>query len=74
MASLLDLDFGDRGRLDGKDAFDADAVGHLANREGRRLSALSAADHDALENLNPLFLPFADLDVDADGIAGTKRR
>src|SRR4029450_4388906 len=51
------LDAGDGGRVQGKRALDPDAVADLADLEGLAHARARAADHHALEHLDPLLLP-----------------
>src|SRR5690606_28844526 len=55
-------------------ALDAFAVRDLAHRKGRIEAAVALSDHDAGKGLQALALPFLDLDLDLDGVAGTERR
>jgi hypothetical protein len=56
-----------------EDAFDADAVGDLADRERGARSAAVLADHDALEDLHALLVAFLDLHVHAHRVSRGKR-
>jgi hypothetical protein len=56
-----------------EDALDALAEGHLAHREGSPCRAAVLANHDPLEDLDPLLVALADLDVHAHRIARPHR-
>src|SRR5262245_12897018 len=64
----------DDGRVQREDALDALAERHLADGERRTRAAAVHANHHALEHLDALLVPFADLDVDLDGVPGLDRR
>ena len=51
-------------------ALHADTEGHLADGEGLADATALTADHDTLEDLDPLLGTFDDLDVNVEGIAG----
>ncbi len=52
-----------------KHALDPFAIGNPPDGEGLIQAAAFAADDDAGENLNPLFVAFHHASVDADGVA-----
>src|SRR5206468_8707607 len=52
---------------------DTHAEADLAHGEGLPGSAALAADHDALEDLDPGAVALDDADVHLDGVAGTER-
>src|SRR5689334_13149778 len=68
-AAALHLDLLDARRVDREGPFHADAVGALANREGRLGAARAAADADTLEDLDALLLALDDDAVDTQGVA-----
>src|SRR5262249_38097857 len=68
VAARLDLHLRHRRRLGQEDPLDADSVGDLAHGESRGGTAAAAADHDALEYLDPLLVALGDRDVHADGV------
>src|SRR5450759_1601492 len=70
VAAGRDLDVGDDGRVQGEGALHADPEADLADRERLADPAAFAADHDALEDLDPLPVAFHDPDVDLDRVAG----
>ena len=53
---------------------DADAVALLADGEGLADPAAGTTQHHTLEHLDALLVALDDLDVDVDGIAGSKDR
>src|SRR6185369_1232740 len=57
-----------------EDALDADAVGHLPDREHLPVAAAAARDDRALEDLDALLVALDDPDVNAHGIAGLELR
>src|SRR5260370_29806058 len=65
-----DLDLGDDGRVQRESALNAHAEADLADGEGLADTAALAADHDALEELDPLPVAFHDPDVDLHRVAG----
>src|SRR6266850_3066461 len=68
------LDLGDGRRMQRENALHALAERHLAHRERGARAAAVHADHDALEDLNPFLVAFADLHVHADRVARLHRR
>ena len=56
--------------MQGKNSFHTDAVGDFTDGEGRADAAVDPLDANALEHLNPLFVPFNDLDVYPQGVPG----
>src|ERR1035441_9634850 len=56
----------------GEDALDALAEAHLADGEGGLWAAVGCDDH-AFKGLEALFLALANLDLNADGVAGAQR-
>src|SRR5436190_6911542 len=69
-AMAFNLDLIDRRRVEGKHPLHTDAAGNLADGEHLPRAAALAGDHDALEDLNALFVAFLDLHVDPDRVAG----
>src|SRR3954454_23020056 len=67
-----DLDLLDDRGVHREGALDADAEAHLAHGEGLARAAALAADHDALEDLDPGAVALDDADVHLDGVAGTE--
>ena len=68
VAAGLDLDLRHEGRLHGEHTFDANTARNLSNREGLADASALATDHDALEDLNALFVAFANAYVNRDGV------
>src|SRR5262245_14373295 len=66
------LDLGDRGRMQGERALDADPVADLADLEGLTQARARAPDHDALEDLDAFLLPLDHPDVHLEGVAGSE--
>src|SRR5438067_13500787 len=64
------LDLGDDRRVDGERALDADAEAELADSERLPHAGALAADHVALEHLDPLAVAFDDADMDLQVVAG----
>ena len=60
--------------MDGEDALDTNTVGDLADREGLADAAAAPRDADPLEGLQALLVAFADPDVHAERVTGTKGR
>src|SRR6266508_5051599 len=69
-----DLDPRDGRRVDGERSLDTDPERDLPNGEGLAHPAPLAADHDALEHLDPLPAGLGHADVDPHGIARPKLR
>ena len=69
-----DFDLGDFGRVDGERTFDAATIGNLANGERFANATTATANDDTFENLDAFFVAFLNIDVHANGIAGTEIR
>src|SRR5205085_8549243 len=69
-AMAFNLDLVDGRRVEGEHPLHAHAAGNLAHGEHLPGAAAAARDHQALEDLNALFLAFFDLHVDPDRVAG----
>src|SRR5438105_6738646 len=69
-AMAFNLDLIDGRRVEGKHPLHAHAAGNLAHGEHLPGAAALARDHQALEDLDALFVAFFDLDVDPDRVAG----
>jgi hypothetical protein len=67
------LELLDARRVEWENALDADAGGHLPDREGRTGAASGLANHDALEDLDSLLLALPNSEVDVDRVAHAKR-
>jgi hypothetical protein len=52
-----------------ENTLDADATGHLADREGRANAAAGLTDHNAFEDLDALLLALPDAEVDVERVA-----
>src|SRR5690606_18716934 len=72
LAEAADLDGREAGRLERENTFDGDAVGDLADGEGRRHAAAATLDHDAREGLHALLVAFDDLEVHGDRVTGVE--
>jgi hypothetical protein len=57
-----------------EDALDADAVRHLAYREGLAGPRAGAADHGPFEDLDAFLVAFGHAHVHANGVTGTELR
>src|SRR5262249_6396816 len=68
----LDLDPVDHRGVQREDALDSDAARDLSHCEGLPRASAPAGDHDTREDLDALFLTFADLDVDTDAVSRRK--
>src|SRR5271168_1811777 len=76
-AAAHDFNLRNHGRMDGKDALDADAEAHPAHGERGRKQLAAPGNHDAFEGLDALFFlflalfdfGFAQADVDAHRVA-----
>src|SRR3990172_537593 len=73
-AELHDLDLVDDRRMQRKDPLDPLSEGHLADRERRPRTAAANPDDKAFEDLNSLLVTLANLDVNANGVAGPEIR
>src|SRR6185503_10997568 len=71
-AAAHDLDVGQHRAVEREDALDADAVGDLADREGRAHAGSTLGDAHALERLNALLLTLLHADVHAQRVTGTE--
>src|SRR6478752_5997778 len=71
-AAPHDLDVGQHGAVEREDALDADAVGDLADREGRAHAGSTLGDAHAFERLNALLLTLLHADVHAQRVTGTE--
>src|ERR1700722_6045827 len=70
----LDFDLGDSRRVERENSFNAFTVGDSTNRERRIEPGPTPANHDAGENLNPLFVALHHTGVNSHCIANPKRR
>jgi hypothetical protein len=68
------IDMIDDGGMQGENALYALSKADLSNGDGFAQSGILAGNHGSFESLQALFVAFFNLDVDTDGIAGTKRR
>jgi hypothetical protein len=64
----------DNGRVDRKNALDADAEAHFADGHRFARAAVLAGDDDAFKNLKTLFVAFLDANVNLNGVARLKSR
>src|SRR5436190_1578883 len=71
-AMAFNLDLIDRRGVEGEHPLHADAARNLADGEHLPRPAALARDHDALEDLDALFVAFLDLHVDPDRVAGSE--
>src|SRR5579862_1110020 len=74
VAAAHHLDRGDARRMQREDAFDALAVGDLAQRKVRVDAGVLSGDADALEGLDAFALALDDAQADLNGIARLERR
>ena len=74
LAAAHDLELGDRRRVHRERPLDADAERDLADRERLAQAPVLAADHHALEHLNPLATPLHHPDVHLHGVAWAELR
>jgi hypothetical protein len=66
---LKGIDFG---RMQRKNAFNANPIGYLPHRESAAQTAPLYGNHDAFERLYPFSRPFNDANVDTQRISRTK--
>jgi len=58
--------------MDGKGSLNPDAAGNLTHGKGLTLAFSLAPEDEALENLNPLLLTFANLDMNLQSVTSLK--
>ena len=73
-ALALDLDFVDSRRVEREGSLDTNTVGGFPYGERSAIAALAAANADALEYLNTLFIALHDLGMDSYGVTRSKCR
>lgn len=73
-ADSIDFDFDDVGRVERVDTFDALACGDFADGEGFLDAGAFTADNDAGEDLDTLFVAFADFARYLNAVADFERR
>jgi hypothetical protein len=71
-ATLRHFDLLDSARMQRENALNADPVGNLAYSERCQGRAATTIDHNALEDLDALFLAFFDEGMHPDTVAGTE--
>ena len=74
ITTRLDIDFGDQRRLHGEDTLDADAARNLSNSEGLPDPSATAAHHQALKDLNSLFVALPNIYMDSHRVADLEGR
>jgi hypothetical protein len=67
------IDMIDDGRVQRKNALYTLPEADLANGDGFAQAGILAGNHGSFESLQAFFVAFLNLDVDTDGIAGSKR-
>jgi len=73
-ARAHDIDMIDDGGMQRENALYTLPKADFANGDGFAQAGVLAGDHGSFESLQAFFVAFLNLDVDTDGIAGTKRR